>query len=224
MVTAGLLDSGINPDSGGPVITAGAAFFVDDDNALRQCATRFDHSGHASALASIIRYHSPDVQFLDAQVFFGRRPGTAVAVAAGLDWLVAQGAAVINLSFGLRADRKVLRDACQAAIDAGRILIAASPAQGQRVWPAAYPGVISVTGDARCRVGELSVLGAEPVVFGACVGGPDHRPHESGGGASFAVAHVTGLVCAYLGDQGRAEGLVEYLHSLCVYHGRECRR
>jgi hypothetical protein len=74
------------------------------------------------------------------------------------------------------------------------ILIASTPARGAPVYPAAYPGVLRVTGDARCGPAEVSALGGVPADYGACVRDVDGTP----GGASLAAAHVTGLLAAGL--------------------------
>ena len=142
---------------------------------------------------------------------------TPEAVAAGLDWLRAEKARIVNLSFGLREDRAALRGAIEAALAADMDLLAATPARGARVFPAGYPGVIRVTGDARCAVGEISALGGRPADFGACPRGLEGEA----GGASFAVGHVSGLLAARLATgwlDPRAE-----LARLARFHGPERR-
>lgn len=58
----------------------------------------------------------------------------------------------------MAADRSVLRAAIARAIDSGIVVVAAMPARGEPAYPAAYPPVIGGTGDARCGLGEISVL------------------------------------------------------------------
>jgi hypothetical protein len=121
------------------------------------------------------------------QVFTDAGPTSGAAVAAAIDWAVSRRAALIHLSLGLASDRAVLADAVARALEAGCILVAAAPARGVPVYPAAYAGIIRATGDARCAPGELSCLG--PSFFGACPrleAGPGAR-----GGASIGAAWVT---------------------------------
>ena len=173
--------------------------------------------GHGSSIVRIIRHHAPDAPLLHAQVFGERQRTTPALVAAGLDWLRAEGAWLVNMSFGLRHDRAVLRDAVAAAQAAGMILIAAAPARGAVVYPGGYAGVIRVCGDARCAPGEISALGGAPADYGACPRDMGGRP----GGASFAVAHLTGLLASHLSEADHDPRAL--LDRLAGFRGRERR-
>jgi hypothetical protein len=172
----------------------------------------------------IIQELAPEARFALAQVFHERFSTTAVQVAAAIDWLLQQQVAVINLSLGLRQDRPVLREACERALSAGVLLCAASPARGEPVFPAAYPGVFRMTGDARCTRSEVSHLATEFADFGAHV-----RPlNDSLGasGASMGCAHMTGHLARYLSSGGQP-GLAAARHWLIQqssYQGPEQRR
>lgn len=197
--------------------------------AVRQLPPVRDPLGHGTDMARLILAAAPGVQLLDAQIFADVRPvagGAHVAVvAAAIDWAVAQGAQLINLSLGLREDHWALRHACAVAHTAGVLLVASSPARGGPVYPAAYPGVVAVTGDARCAEGQWSLLDPSPgIAYGpaALIGaGPGARTggdcggesvgssvsdavHHAarqprpGGGASYAAARVCGLLARWL--------------------------
>lgn len=184
-----ILDSGLPP--GLPVATR-AAFALADD-AVVEGPPHPDRVGHGSAVAAILHALAPDAALLDAQIFADAPTCSAAVVAAGLRWAVGQGAGMAVMSFGLPADRAVLAAAVAEAREAGLLLLAARPARGGPVWPAAYPGVIAVTGDARCGVGELSRL---PGAYGACPrpwGETADTPPRAGG-ASLAVGHLAGLL------------------------------
>jgi subtilisin family serine protease len=173
--------------------------------------------GHGTAIARIILHHAPKAPLLDARVFGDRQRTTPELVAAGLDWLRDEGARIVNMSFGLRHDRAVLRQAIAAAQTAGMILVAAAPARGAMVYPGGYAGVIRVSGDARCGPDEISVLGGEPADYGACPYDTDGRL----GGASFAAAHVTGLLARQVSETEREPRAL--LEQLARFHGRERR-
>jgi hypothetical protein len=207
MITVGLLDSGVAAALAAQV--GGARAFVD--------ALAAGPGGHGSALARIILRHAPGAVLFDARVFVERGRTTPEAVAAGLDWLREEGARIVNMSFGLRHDRAVLREAVAAARAAGMILVASVPARGGKVYPGGYPGVIRVSGDARCAPGEISALGGAPADYGACPQDADGRY----GGASFAAAHVTGLLAYHLGGTDRDPRPL--LDRLARFHGRERR-
>ncbi len=178
---------------------------------------------HGAAVARIVRSRAPTVSLLDARVFAPGRAATAARVAAGLDWLLSRRAAVVTLCFGLRADRTVLADSVLKALERGVLLVASSPAAGGPVYPASYAGVIAVTGDARCAPGEWSQLEAGGRLIGACPGGPQHRPHHPGGGASMAAAHIAGELARLLASGVSKESALETLLAGCRHVGRERR-
>jgi len=128
-------------------------------------------------------------------VFDRRGVASPAAAAAGIRWLVAEGARLINLSFGLTQDRAVLAEACAAAVRAGVLLVAATPAMGPRVFPAAYPGMVRATGDGRCRHDEISALDGDRADFGA---NPRLAAHDRASGASVAAARVTAALSRLL--------------------------
>ena len=221
-VTIGILDSGL----GNLVAADSAAFRLDDEGRVVRKSASDTGNKHGAQLAQIFASTDADIKLLDAQVFSERGASSPVVVAAGLDWLVDQGAQAINMSFGLTADRFALKQACDRALKAGVVLVAASPARGDPVYPAAYTQVVSVTGDARCSPGELSNLATETVQFGACVHPPGGRPGTpNASGASIAVAHMTGTIAQYLAKHTNEtlKALLAHLTSLCRYRGAEMR-
>lgn len=186
-VRVGILDSGVGQMADGRVLTARS--FTGE-------ALAPDRLDHGQQIAAIILRHAPDADLINAQVFGERMITSPEKVAAGLEWLCAQSVDLVNLSFGLRQDRPALRHAVEAALEAGIHMIAAVPARGGRVYPGCYPGVISGTGDVRCALGQVSNLGGHPADFGASPCALDGKP----GGASFAVAHLTGMLARHLTD------------------------
>jgi Subtilase family len=220
-VVVGLVDSGVVREVRG--VEDGQAFALDAAGAVVSGAPAPDVLGHGTALARLIRAAAPGAGLLNAQVFGTTFLAAPAAVAAAIDWVVGAGARVVNLSFGLRADRDVLRAACAAAEAAGVLLVAASAARGAPVFPAAYPGVLRVSGDARCGPEEVSDLEGEPAHFGA-------SPVASGatgvaGGASFACARVSGMLAAVLAREPGlgAPAVLARLRALAMYRGRERR-
>jgi subtilisin family serine protease len=220
-IRIGVLDSGVAAEQ--VLVIDQAAFAAGRGADVVRCALDTGNLGHGTAVACTILQRAPGSLLFSAQVFRSGRPGTPGIVAAGLEWLVESGARIVNMSFGLRHDRQVLRDACSKALSRGVLLVASVPARGPVVYPAAYPGVFRVTGDARCAPGDLSWLGSGGADFGACVGGSGHRPHAAGAGASLAAAHLSGeLARALPAFEGNDEVLVR-LRERCRYVGREQR-
>ncbi len=209
-VKAGIIDSRI-----------GADFAVLQRLALAgECSE--EAAGHGSAVASLVLALAPRCQLLSAEVFDARRPTAAQRVAEAIDWCVAQGAQLINLSLGLLEDRLVLRQSCLEALSRGVVLVAAHPARGQATYPAIYPGVLAVSGDIRCKEGECSCL-ESPHLWGACALPP---VGFKGGGASYAAARITGLAARFFEDcpQAMAADLYAHLQRTAAFHGRERRQ
>jgi hypothetical protein len=123
----------------------------------------------------------------------------------------------------LGADRTVLRDAVSRAVEKGLLLVAALPARGQPVFPAAYPGVIAATGDARCAPGELSHL--DLLLFGGCARLGVEDQSSRTGGASIGAAWVSRRLME-LTDPRRIviQDAVTALDAVSGYRGRERRQ
>ncbi len=188
----GVVDSGCSPEQQ-PVESAA---FVLDEGQLWLAEAAPDQLGHGTRTIEVIKALVPEAEVVSAQVFQSRLTTSAVQVAAAIDWLVEQGVQVINLSLGLRQDRPALREACEQALKAGVLICASSPARGEPVYPAHYPGVFRMTGDARCSREELSYLETEFADFGACVLPLDNSRGHSG--ASLGCAHLSAHLLRYL--------------------------
>lgn len=120
-------------------------------------------SPHATAVASLIagrsgpfRGAAPGATLLVADVY-GTTPtgGSADAIARALAWLAQSGAPVINISL-VGPPNILLEAAIKALIARGHVVVAAVGNDGPAappLYPAAYPGVVAVTGvDPRRRV------------------------------------------------------------------------
>jgi len=207
-------------DSGWPLALQGrvdaARSFVDDGDA-------HDRVGHGSRTLMATAARAPQARFVVAQVFGDALRTDMATVARAVDWLVGEGVLLINLSLGVRQDHPPLRAACERAIASGCLLVAATPARGEPVFPAAYPGVIRVMGDARCGPGQHSALGLPHADFGACVLPPDgDRAHA---GASLGSAHLSGRVAALLANGVAREraAVWQALIDSAAFHGPERR-
>ncbi len=217
----GLIDSGV---SGLPTafVAASRSFQSGPDGKLVEKEAEDDRLGHGSALARILLDKgAPACTLLNAQVFSRQLSCSARQVAAALSWLLDQGVSLVNMSFGLREDRPVLREACERAQAMGVILIAAAPARGEPVFPASYPGVTRATGDARCSIDEISFLDTIQADFGAYV----RVAGSAIAGASVGCAHVSAHASHFLASSPGASGtqLRQWLVDRSSYHGPERR-
>lgn len=218
-IRIGLLDSGVAPELQ-PHVKASQAFVASTDDALS------DRINHATPLSRILLQQAPEAELVVAKVFDQKPVTTAATISLALDWLVEQGADIVNMSFGLREDRPVLRQACEGALARGCVLLASAPAHGAPVYPSAYPGVLRVTGDARCEPGVFSHLDSQQADIGACAyWKKDDQEQRQIGGASFAVPYVAGRMARLLGEGVKREELLRQLVALpeCRYQGPEVR-
>ncbi|MCL9802642.1 S8 family serine peptidase [Pseudomonas sp. AKS31] len=215
----GVVDSGHSAAQRVQVI-AGQRFSLLEDG-LAQSDVRDDPLGHGSAVIEAISRRAPAAQICLAQVFDQRGVTSALQIATAIDWLVTQGVRLINLSLGLRQDRSLLREACAAAVARGVLLCASSPAQGSPVFPASYPQVLRVTGDARCTQEQWSWLDSAQADFAACVYGT--YPGQSG--ASLGCAALSGHIAGFLLEHPGASNadVIEWLKRSARYRGPERR-
>ena len=219
-ILVGLLDSQLSHELA-PQVTEARSFDSDGTVVVKRNTSSEDCSGHGTTLARVILEHAPRAKIAHAQVFSSSGMTTAAAAAAGLNWVVKRGVRLVNMSFGLRQDRDVLRKACRHALESEVILVGSTPARGQPVFPSYYPGVIRITGDARCAPSEISDLDRLQADFGACC-----RAQGSPiAGASLASAHASGILAAFLArsPSSTTDDACAYLRECAVYHGSERR-
>lgn len=164
---------------------------------------------HGTAVASLLvgrqgPFHGPAAgAALYAADVYGGRPGggSAEAIARALAWMARERVPVINVS--LVGPRNALLEAAVAAVTArGSIVVAAVGNDGPAappLYPAAYPGVIAVTGVDRGRKALLEAGRGPQVAFAAPAA--DMAAVGVGGfvsvrGTSFAAPLVAGRLAA----------------------------
>ena len=219
-VRVGLIDSGVAGIAANRV-AASRSFHAGPEGHCLAGAAQDDRLGHGTALAGILLAASPASVLLNAQVFTDKLSCSAQQVAAALAWLVDEGVQLVNMSFGLREYRTGLRAACDLALEAGVVLVAAAPARGEPVFPAGFPGVIRATGDARCSESQISCLATTQADFGGHVRAGDQRV----AGASVGCANVSARAIQHLATTpGVSAGrLRQWLATQASYQGPERR-
>jgi subtilase family protein len=206
-VTVAVIDSAVDtahPDLAGAV--ASAFDMVGGDDATPDF--------HGTAIAGIIRSRgvvdgvAPQSDLMAVRAF-RTRPGappetTTELLLGAIDWAIAHGARVINMSFvGPRNGQ--LEELLKAAQRKGIVLVAAAGNAGPKAppaFPAAFPGVIAVTAvDADDHIyphanrGSYIAVAAPGVDVLAPVEG---GKHELLSGTSFATAYVSGIAALLL--------------------------
>ena len=173
---------------------------------------------HATAVASLMagrkgsfRGAAPGATLFVADVY-GTTPtgGSADAIARALGWLAQAGAPVINISL-VGPPNILLEAAVKALIARGHLVVAAVGNDGPAappLYPAAYPGVVAVTGvDARRHI--LPEASRGPHVDFAAPGSDMAAAGIDGGfvsvrGTSFAAPIAAGLLARFLETPDRA--------------------
>jgi len=225
-IRVALIDSGLTQSQTARV-AQDRNFSPDGEGGFPPQAAFPDRLAHGSRIAEIILRQLPDIELVNGQVFTDRLSTTPKTVSAAIDWAVDQGSRIIGMSFGLKEDREILRASCQRALDHNIIIIAAAPARGEVVYPAAYEGIIRFTGDARCSEGEYSALFSRQADFGAYAWpqGFDRDNVPKGGGASFSVAWgIIAAVAVLRNNPAAIPGdIISGIEENCSYKGRETR-
>lgn len=212
MLKVGIIDSGLPAFCGISVLSA---------QDFTNTSSTTDQLGHGTAVTNIIS-HNLSADIVCARVFHEKLMCTPSQIADAIQWLIAMDVNIINMSFGLRNDRSVLRDACEQALDKNIILVAAAPSQGEPVYPSSYSGIIRATGDARCKQDEISWLNSRQADFGGYSG----KPHLGPAGASIGCASVTASISQVKTQYPHynQDSLIQTLIQQSSYQGTQAKR
>jgi subtilisin len=179
-----------------------------------------DDNGHGSHVAGIIAAVdndigvigvAPEASLYAVKVLDKTGRGYLSDIAAGLEWCADNGIDIANMSLGTDTDVQSFHDACDAAADAGVILVAAAGNDGKDVdYPGAYSSVLAVAAtDDNDNVASWSSPG--PQVAIAAPGVSVYSTWKGGGyntisGTSMATPHVSGTLALVLAA-GRSTNL-----------------
>ena len=166
-----------------------------------------DDNGHGTHCAGIIAAEdneegvvgvAPEASLYGVKVLDRRGSGWVSDIIAGLDWCDKNGMDIVNMSFG-GGYSSSLHDACDAAKDAGLLLVAAAGNDGGPViYPAAYESVIAVSAtNSSDGLASFSNYGDEIAI--AAPGVNILSTYKGGGyatgdGTSMAAPHVAGTL------------------------------
>lgn len=192
------------------------------------CGDKPVPSAHGTAVASLLvgregRFTgaAPRATLFTADVYCGEATGGAAdAIVQALAWMARERVPVVNVSL-VGPPNRLLERVVQALLARGHLIVAAVGNDGPAappMYPAAYPGVVAVTGvDARRRA--LPEAGQGPHVMFAAPGAElaaaaiDDPGYVAARGTSFAAPLVAGLLAARLAqpDAAQAERAINEL-------------
>ena len=197
-VKVGIIDSGVNPAHPHVAGIAGGARVssVDSDST----SDYLDYIGHGTAVAGAIREKAPDAELYAVKVFDRALTTNIETIIKAIDWCVAHGMDIINLSLGTNNEdhRRVIEQAVARATEKGLALVAAREMLDRTSLPGCLPSVIGVMADWESPRDHYAVthVSDEPVFITSAFprdipGVPRERNMK---GISFAVANMSGFV------------------------------
>ena len=200
-----IIDSGV--DTGHPELVGMVAESFDAIGSGDQVHPHGTAIAGAIVARARLKGAAPAAQILAVRAFGthrGSNEGTSFHIVKGLDWAVARGARIINMSFAGSNDPAVSRRLA-AALAQGVVLIAAAGNAGpksQPLYPAADPNVIAVTAiDEGDKIFPAANRGRHIAVAAPGVDlmlpAPDGE-YKMTSGTSFAAAQVSGAVALML--------------------------
>lgn len=197
-VRVAVLDTGVDdthPDLAGTLVSK--------YNFINDTSTAVDGHGHGTHVAGTVlalqngsgmQGASYEAKVLAGKVLADDGVGYLSDVVEGINWAVAGGAKIVNLSLGTTYDSKLLEDTVNQAASRGVIVVAAAGnTGGTMLYPAAYSSVLSVGAtDSNNNLASFSARGATVVAPGVGITStlPGNR-YASWSGTSMAAPHVS---------------------------------
>lgn len=196
-VRVAVVDSGVHaahPHIGG---IAGGVSIEPSGAVTDDCVDRI---GHGTAVAAAIREKAPAAHLYAVRIFGDRLAARVSTLVAGIDWAVAAGLHIVNLSLGTSnpQHRGLFEEAIGRATRAGAVIVAPRDDEGVEWLPGSLTGVIGVQVDWTCPRDRfrMTEVGGDLVFrasgFARPVPGLD--PRRNLNGVSFAVANMTGFL------------------------------
>ena len=156
-VTVAVLDTGVDPTH--PMLEGHLApgwDFVDNDADPTEAPQGIDSNGdgvidgalgHGSHVSGIVALVAPAARILPLRVLDSDGRGSGFAVAQAVDWAVAHGARVLNLSLGMLVEDDAIKNALLRAQAKGAVIVASAGnwgADSPEEFPASTPPSLAI--------------------------------------------------------------------------------
>jgi hypothetical protein len=203
-VRVGIVDSGVNPNHPHVGQVSGGVFLHDDG----ESPDFVDRIGHGTAVAGVIREKAPAAELYAVRIFDRRLAANIDTLMRGLDWCLAHGIHIVNLSVGTANEqhRPRFEDFLQRALSQGVFVVSAA-----NMLPGMLEGAIGVDSAAECSRETVSFQN------GIFLASPYPRsipgvPREFNlHGISFAIANCTGLLAQVMESHAGSDAYREFL-------------
>lgn len=204
-VCVAVIDSGVNPGHShidASTLLPGVAINGDGSIGNGPDAT-LDRLGHGTAVMAAIQEKAPGATCIPVRVFQDGLKTTGLALIAAIDWAVAGGADIVNLSLGSTnpTHAKAFEAAVERATNAGVIVVAPCQVDDVPCYPGALDHVLPVDVDWDC---PREIFRPAPGKSGAFLasGYPRSIPgvptRRNLYGISFATAQMSGFAALTL--------------------------
>lgn len=199
-VTVAILDSGVDgshPAVGGRLVRSLRVEPGEDEPRVVDDGP-IDPVGHGTACAGIIHALAPAAEIVSVRVLGSDNRGKGTIFAAGLEWAIASGAQVINLSLSSRSETlfAAFHDLADRAYFANALLVSAANNVAVASYPSLFASVVSVAAHDVRDPAVWYYNPAPPVEFGAYGLDVDVAWKDGGRivatGNSFAAPHIAG--------------------------------
>jgi subtilisin family serine protease len=200
-VTVAIIDSGLevaHPALAGRVVESVAVELVDGEPTI-VADEGVDMYGHGTACGAIVVGLAPEVELVSVRVLNADLRGKGGAFLAGLEWAIARGVQVANLSLSSKSEALfgAFHEVADEAAFRGTCLVSAANNVRAASYPSLFSSVFSVAAHAEPDPWCWYLNPAPPVEFGAW--GVDVPIAWKDGGStvatgnSFAAPHIAGL-------------------------------
>ncbi|RIJ69382.1 S8 family peptidase [Rummeliibacillus sp. POC4] len=105
-----------------------------------------DDHGHGTHVSGIIVQNTPQLKIVPVKVLDANGQGDVYSVVKGIYYAIDQDVDAMNMSFGIKDDIPIMKEAIDKAVDHGIMIIAASGNDSTNTldYPARYPEVLAI--------------------------------------------------------------------------------
>lgn len=197
-VRVAVIDSGVN--AGHPHIgRVAGGISIGHDGEIEENAF-VDLLGHGTAVMAAIQEKATEADYFAVRVFHSSLTTSAKNLAVAIEWAIAQGMDIVNLSLGTSNPNHapLFMPLISRASGAGVAFVSARNAGEQRCMPGCLPGVFGVELDPGCGRNSYSAGDATDGWVFRASGYPRPAPgiprEYNLQGISFAVANMSGFI------------------------------